>query len=397
LTTRPFAHLLALAAALLALLSGLGGVRPAFAQADESAAMAPRDVVDMVQPALAELPPVPQDFVRIDRGWIALELPRSVSDRADGLVRAAAELRERLSADLGQPVLDHVLVRIARTPEQMAELSPRGAPPPPYAAGVAHPSLHLALLALQAPETWEAPDLTELLRHELTHLALTDAVGGNHVPRWFDEGFAVHESGELPVARFWALWDATVSKRLLPLADLDRSFPMDRYDVNVAYAESADFVRFLMRDADRARYGSLVDRVRAGVPFARALEDAYGTDVAKLEYEWREDRSRRFGLAPVLTGSGLLWVVIVGLMVAAWMKRRRRAQATLAQWAREEAEQQARMQAAAAPFPQLASGRASDAQPAQDAPVSDVPSGRRSSLPPSLPLVEHDGRWYTLH
>jgi hypothetical protein len=397
LTTRPFAHLLALAVALLALLVGPGGVRLASAQVDEPAATSPRDVVDMVQPALADLPPLPPDFVHVDRGWIVLELPRSVSDRVDGLDRAAVELRERLSADLGQPVLDHVLVRIARTPEQMAELSPRGAPPPPYAAGVAHPSLHVALLALQAPETWEAPDLTELLRHELTHLALTDAVGGHHVPRWFDEGFAVHESGELPVARFWALWDATVSKRLLPLADLDRSFPMDRYDVNVAYAESADFVRFLMRDADRARYGSLVDRVRAGVPFARALEDAYGTDVAKLEYEWREDRSRRFGLAPILTGSGLLWVVIAGLMVAAWMKRRRRAQATLAQWAREEAEQQARAQAAAAAVSHLASASPSDAQPGQDASVPEVPSGRRSSLPPSLPLVEHDGRWYTLH
>jgi hypothetical protein len=397
LTTRPFAHLLALAVALLALLCGPGGVRPASAQADEPVATSPRDVVDMVQPALAELPPLPQEFVRVDRGWIVLELPRSVSDRVDGLARAAAELRERLRADLGQPVLDHVLVRIARTPEQMAELSPRGAPPPPYAAGVAHPSLHLALLALQAPGTWEAPDLTELLRHELTHLALTDAVGGHHVPRWFNEGLAVHESGEQSVARLWALWDATVSKRLLPLADLDHSFPMDRYDVNVAYAESADFVRFLMRDADRARYGSLVDRVRAGVPFDRALEDAYGTDVAKLEYEWREDRSRRFGLAPILTGSGLLWVVISGLMVAAWMKRRRRAQATLAQWAREEAEQQARAHAAAPTVPHLAAASASDAPPGPDASLPDVPSGRRSSLPPSLPLVEHDGRWYTLH
>jgi hypothetical protein len=346
----------------------------------------------MLQPSLAELPPIPQDFVRIDRGWIALELPRSVSDRVDGLERAATDLRERLSSDLGQPVLDHVLVRIARTPDQMAELSPRGAPPPPYAAGVAHPSLHLALLALQAPETWEAPDLTELLRHELTHLALTDAVGGHHVPRWFDEGLAVHESGELPVARFWALWDATVSKRLLPLADLDRSFPADRYDVNVAYAESADFVRFLMRDADRARYGSLVDRVRAGVPFGRALADAYGTDIAKLEYEWREERSRRFGLAPVLTGSGLLWVAIVGLMVAAWTKRRRRARAILAQWAREEAEQQARAQVALA-----ASREPASARPEPDGAVPAVPSGRRSSPPPTLPLVEHDGRWYTLH
>jgi hypothetical protein len=337
----------------------------------------------MVQPSAVELPPLPDDFVRVEAGWIVFELPLSVRDRADTLAHEADDSRARLAADLGQPVLDHVLVRIARTPDQMAELSPRGAPPPPYAAGVAHPSLHLALLALQAPQTWEAPDLSELLRHELAHLALTDAVDGHHVPRWFDEGFAIHESGEQPFARLWALWDATLSKRLLPLPELDRGFPMDRYEVNVAYAESADFVRYLMRDPDRARYGSLVERVRAGVPFDRALEDAYGTDIRKLEYEWREERGHRFGLWPVLTGSGLVWMVIVGLAGAAWVKRRRRAKAKLAQWAREEAEMDVAIAAAQEPAN----------VPADAVPSDVVPPARR----PSVPVVEHDGRWYTLH
>ncbi len=296
-------------------------------------------------------------------------------------------------------------------------------------------------MALQAPQTWEAPDLAELLRHELTHLALADAVGGHHVPRWFDEGLAVHESGELPMARFWALWDATLSKGLLPLEDLDRGFPSNRYQVNIAYAESADFVRYLMRDADRARYGSLVDRVRAGVPFGRALEDAYGTDMHKLEYEWRSERSHRFGLAPMLTGSGLLWIAMAGLMVAAWVKRRRRAKATLAQWAREE---EAELGAALAATRRLANSRGHGAlgehapvhgfgahasveelglrarahetgtdgtrpietggRPAGDAgtvgevgEVAAAPAGRGLNVPRSVPVVEHDGRWYTLH
>lgn len=403
---RVFARLVCFGMALL--LAVALGAPVAQAQAEELAATPPRDVVVMVQPSAAELPPLPQDFVRVDQGWITFELPRSVRDRVEGLTRDATAFRERLGADLGQPVLDHILVRIARTPDQMAELSPRGAPPPPYAAGVAHPSLHLALLALQAPQTWEAPDIAELLRHELTHLALTDAVGGHHVPRWFDEGLAVHESGELPLARFWALWDATLSKRLLPLEDLDRGFPSDRYEVNVAYAESADFVRYLMRDADRARYGSLVDRVRAGVSFDRALEDAYGTDMHKLEYEWRAERGHKFGLAPVLTGSGLLWMGMAGLMVAAWVKRRRRAKATLAQWAREEeaeldaviaASQKPANLGAHAHFAHLAGetqGSTADAGPAEMM-RETAPNSRRPSVPRTVPVVEHDGRWHTLH
>jgi hypothetical protein len=380
------ARLLALAALLLVLLLGAGR-----AAADEdgaggtegAGALPPRDVAVVVQPAAVALSTTPADFARIDDGWLTLEFPSSVRDRVEALARDAQEFRAQLAGDLGQPVLDHVLVRVARSPEQMAELAPVGAPPPEYAAGVAYPSMHLALLALQAPDTWEAPDLVELMRHELTHVALSDAVSGHHVPRWFDEGFAIHESGELPWARLRTLGEASVGHHLLPLSQLDRGFPTDRYDVNVAYAESADFVRFLGRDDERARFGSLVERVRGGQAFERALDDAYDTDLRKLEYDWREDVSQRFGVVPMLTGGGLLWVLIVGLAIAAFVKRRRRARAKLAQWAREEAE----MDAALAKSRERVVAASRPAE--DDAPLPEVR--------PSLPLVEHEGRWYTLH
>ena len=356
---------------------------PARSMADETTAdLPPRDVSVVVQPDAAKLPPLPGDFERLEHGWMTLELPSSIDDRGTPLLREADAFRSRLAEDFGQPAIEGVVVRVARTPEQMAELAPEGAPPPPYAAGVAYPSLHLVLLALRAPQTWDAPDLSELLAHELTHVALTDAVAGHHVPRWFDEGLAIHESGEVPWARTKTLWDATLGKHLLPLSYLDRGFPADSYEVNEAYAESADFVRFLMRDTDRARFGALLQRVRVGVPFDRTLEDAYGADVRKLEYEWREELGRRFGVIPMVTGGGLLWVAIAGLAGAAWLKKRRRAKVKLAEWAREEAEMDAALAASRAPSEGAAGVGADD----------DVPPRM-----PSVPVVEHDGRWHTLH
>jgi hypothetical protein len=355
--------------------------RPASALADDGPDLLPRDVNVVVQPDAAKLPPMPDGFERLDHGWLVVELPSSIRDRGDALLHDADEFRARLSGDFGQPPLEHILLRIARTPDQMAELAPPSAPPPPYAAGVAYPSLRLVLLTLQAPQTWDAPDLAELLGHELTHVALGDAVASHHVPRWFDEGLAIHESGELPWARTRTLWDATLGKSLLPLSYLDQGFPRDSYEVTEAYAESADFVRFLMRDADRARFGSLLERVRAGVPFDRTLEDAYGADVRKLEYEWREELSHRFGVIPMVTGGGLIWMLIVGLAGAAWLKKRRRAKIKLAEWAREEAEMDAVL---------AASRVAHDG--GSIVPVEDVPPRM-----PSIPVVEHDGRWHTLH
>jgi Peptidase MA superfamily len=358
------------------------------ARADDEASDAnpPRDVGVVVQPSSAKLPPAPPDFQRIERGWLTIEFPGSVRDRVEALVRDAEDFRERLSGEFGQPLLDQAMVRVARTPEQMAELAPQGAPPPPYAAGVAYPSAHLALLALQAPDTWDAPDLIELMRHELAHLALSDAVAGQHMPRWFDEGIAIHESGELPWARRMVLADASLGKRLLPFEDLDRGFPVDRYDVNVAYAESADFVSFLLRDADRVRFGSLIERVRGGAEFGRALEDAYGTDLRKLEYEWRSEVSRRFGIVPALTGGGLLWVIIAALAIVAWVKRRKRAKEKLELWAREEAQMELTIAQAAA-----------DRERAEKAPAvapeEEIPA--RPAI--GVPFVEHEGRRYTIH
>jgi hypothetical protein len=344
----------------------------------------PTDVGIVVQPAAVTLGDLPNDFQRIDAGWLVLEFPGSVRSRVEPLVREGEEFRSKLSDDLGQPVLEHALVRVARDPAQMASLAPRNAPPFEYAAGMAYESLNLVLLSLQAPGTWEAPDLGETFRHELSHLALADAAASHHLPRWFDEGLAIQESGELWFARWKTLGEASVSRRLIALAELDAAFPNDGPEVGLAYAEAADVVRFLMRGGDRARFGSLVQRVRAGVLFDRALEDAYGTDARTLEYQWREEVTHHFGLLPALTGGGLLWTFIVVLTVVAYVRKSRQARAKLAQWAREEAEAQAALVRPAV----LRS-------PAAEAPA--VADEAAPSPVPSVPVVEHEGRWYTLH
>jgi hypothetical protein len=191
------------------------------------------------------------------------------------------------------------------------------------------------------------------------------------------------------------LGEASVYHRLIPLDELDRSFPNDGAEVSLAYAQSADVVRFLMRGGDRARFGSLVQRVRAGAVFNRALEDAYGTDARKLEYEWREEVTHHFGLVPALTGGGLLWMLVVALTIAAYVKRSRQAKAKLAQWAREEAEAQARLVGQAGQLAQLRPVIVSS-PPAPDPAATDADAPEVAPMP-SIPVVEHEGRWYTLH
>jgi hypothetical protein len=343
----------------------------ALAEAPAQVAVQPRDVPWVLD---AKVPPIPASYQRKDAGWLQLAYVPGAYERVQPLLRDADEIKAKLAEELGEPVLDHVEVRIARTPEEMAQIAPAEVP---YASGIAFGELHLVVMTLTAPGSNEGVNLDEVFRHELAHIALADAVGGHHVPRWFNEGLAVFESGEAGALRYRTLMDAALSGTVMPLSDLDRGFPEDHYEVSIAYAESADFVRFLLRKADRLRFTALIERVRGGQAFDRALADAYASDLNKLEYQWREELRKRVTLVPVLTGGSFVWVLVIAALGIGWVKKRRRARATLARWEREES-------AALA-----ATARAAGASdPAADLPFQPAPD---------LPKVEHEGSWHTLH
>ena len=236
---------------------------------------APRDEPLVLQPEAVKIPAIPAEYTQKDLGWMTFSYPPGAEERVASSLDHAPEIKAQLERTLGQNVLTKVDVRIARTWEDMAKLAPEMVPPPAYATGVAYSSLHLVLVSLTAPgPATDGTDVEEVFRHELAHIALQDATLGHHVPRWFNEGFAIHASGESRYLRWKTLENATLAKSILPLSDLDQGFPTDNYEVSVAYAESADFVHFLVRDGDESRFATAVSHVREGTPFDRALGDA---------------------------------------------------------------------------------------------------------------------------
>ncbi len=353
-------------------------------EASPSLTAGPADSPLVVHAASVRIPAVPSDYLEQDLGWLKLRYTPRARELVKPLIRDAEDVKARLGATFGHPVLDRVEVRVGATFEEMATLAPDGMPPPPYASGLAYRGLNLVLLTLRPPDpNGEVEDLNEVFRHELVHVALEDAVLSRQVPRWFHEGLAIHVSGEDRWKRLHSLWSAVLNGNLVPLNELDKRFGGDRprYEVTYAYAEAADFVRFLLRDGDQARFAALINRVRGGQPFEQAIADAYGTDLRKLEYQWTEGLSKRYTVLPVLTGGSLLWVGVIVLLVAGYIRRRRRTKETLARWEREEAAELAALEALRDPEHQALLEEAADTALAKA----------------GVPLIEHGGRWHTLH
>jgi peptidase MA superfamily protein len=364
------------------------------ADAPPAVSALPSSVADAPRTARGALrmPAVPVGFNSYDGGWIRFVYHPSSRERVQPLIAQADAVRHELIERLGFPALTEVRVEIARTPGEMATFAPAGAPYPDYAAGVAYSEIGLVLLSLTPVHAGTEQDLGEVFRHELAHVALHDAVNGQPIPRWFNEGFAVLASGETSFTRMRTMLMANVGGSLIPLHDIERSFPNDETQAQVAYAEAVDVVRFLIRREDVHRFHALIQNMRDGAAFDKAVLTAYSVDLTTLELEWRDDVSRRYTFWPILLSGTGFWAVALGIFVWAWRRRRRRDRLTLQQWAREEAAEDvlrarlaARTEAARV---HIVLSRNPEGGPAQATPAL---------FEVEVPRVEHDGQWHTLH
>lgn len=236
-------------------------------------------------------------------------------------IEGAESARTKLLADLGGdqdgPVVE---VRFARNIEEMRTLCPRQ--PPGWADAVAFWPDNIIVISLTTNHH-RPVSLDTVFRHELSHVALRWVVGDAEVPRWFNEGLAIVESGELPFKRLQLLWPGAARGQITPLKQLERRFPTREFQANQAYAESADFVRFLARYRGRWRFQELLQRLRRGENFYGAMSATWGESVRDLERAWHRDVRRRYSVVPTVTAGMTLWVAVACLAFFTYIKRRR--------------------------------------------------------------------------
>jgi hypothetical protein len=310
-------------------------------------------------------------------GAVTWAYPDSERSRVAELIDGFDEHWAKVVDDFGVNIDDELVIRVARNPREMRALAPIGHPPPDYATGVAYSSSGLILLTMSAPETWEPPELEVVLVHELSHVALHRAVLGNSLPRWFNEGVAIHQSEVRLLPRMESLLRAAAQRSMLRLSELDKRFPDRPHEVNVAYAQSADVIGFLRRDRnDQRRFHHMIQSLRDGETFDTALATAYGWTRVGLERQWRESLRTRYRILPALFAGSTIWVAAAILVIFAYRRRRRYHHMKIEQMAYRE--QIDALNAASQPPP--------------------APLGRSEvAADGAIPIIEHDGESHTLH
>jgi hypothetical protein len=246
------------------------------------------------------------------------------------LIENADQVATRLAAELGQGWTQRTRVLVAGSLDDFRASLPAKAELSPEVVGVALGRENLIVLR-------NHPRLPEVFAHEASHIALFRATGGRPLPRWFVEGFAAYQAGEGSFDRLASLIRASVSNTLIPLRDLEHHFPARADASDLAYAQSAELVSYLLGTYGRGPFRALLRRIAAGEPFFKALVLAYRVSVEDLEEQYLRDLGTRYNWVPIVTGTATLWMGITLVFLLAYFRKRRAMRHQLARLDQEEA------------------------------------------------------------
>jgi len=210
----------------------------------------------------------------------------------------------------------------------MTALAP-GAPP----WSVAVTSGDTMVFRLDLVDHDPANSLDLVLKHETVHFVLNRLPA--RLPRWFEEGLAVHFAGLAYLEPDATLERYAAAGNLPPFAEADRLFEGGASEAALGYkmgqrAVSA-FVRRFGDDAVRR----LVRALGEGATFPDAFRDATGVDLGSFEARWRKEVTPAlpFWLFVIYENVDLALLCAAGLLAALgylrWRLRRERAMSGL--------------------------------------------------------------------
>lgn len=203
---------------------------------------------------------------------------------------------------------------------------------PEWGAALAFPQSRRIVMQGRAAGS-DAGDPVEVLRHELAHLALHEAMG-ELPPRWFDEGYAS------VAAREWRREDALTANMALvlrgtpSLAQLEDAFRGGTVGAQAAYAFSYRAVTDLAALDPERGLTLFLPYWRESGSMDQGIRRAFGITLADFERRFQSQTRRRYGALALFADLSLvlfvLTLLILPFIVSRHLRDRRRLRVLLA-------------------------------------------------------------------
>lgn len=192
------------------------------------------------------------------------------------------------------------------------------------------------ILNLEALRAAEPEERLRTIGHELVHIILGDLAGEDaHVSFFLHEGLAQLLAGQSDIGQSVRLAWAMLLRKPIPMTDLIFTFPYAGPQTDLAYAQSAAFVRYIAEkelhydDTSHLFRDFLSNPEKAKTIFARLSDTEI---VVEMERNWHGGEKGSRNLLLILSSSGVLWGFMTLLFLYAYLAKRRTRGAVIAEW-----------------------------------------------------------------
>jgi hypothetical protein len=210
---------------------------------------------------------------------------------------------------------------------------------PDWIAGFARDATNQIVIFPSRSVQYPHQSLDDVLRHEVAHILIARASGGQAVPRWFNEGLA------MAAERSWRFEDQTrlffqiVLGPAPGLMDIERWFRGGETNQGRAYALSGALVRDLLEQHGQNAGAGILAGVRRGATFDQAFRDTTGMTPGAAESDFFQRQRVWTTWVPIVTSSAAIWIIVTFIALAAIRRRRKRDVVLREKWEQEDREE----------------------------------------------------------
>jgi hypothetical protein len=206
----------------------------------------------------------------------------------------------------------------------------------PWVSGFAVGESNLIVMFPARSPGYPDNTLEDVLRHEIAHVLIWRASGGQPLPRWFNEGLAMEVERQRRFRDQTQLLYQLVTGGETDLQRLDRLFSGGESDQTRAYALAGAFVHELVGRHGPGACAEILVRVSRGIGFDNAFADVIGATPGHEEAEFWHRQRIWTSWFPIVTSTATLWLVVTLLALLAIYVRRRRDRKIEEQWENED-------------------------------------------------------------
>ncbi|MCK4385751.1 MAG: hypothetical protein KAW52_05750 [candidate division Zixibacteria bacterium] len=240
---------------------------------------------------------------------------------------------QRISSFLDDTLTQVISVYVVDSDEEFRSLIGGGFPD--WGIGCAIPRRNIIVLKSPLHFNYHRP-FSELVAHELAHIFLGNLAKGVALPRWLDEGFAMHQSHEWRIGQDVAVARAVLTGSLLRLSEIESVNAFREKKAQLAYTESFLAVSYLAHEYGEEAIRELVEHLASGTSKDLAFLNTIGSNYLTFQLEFETHIKSKYSWISFFGDTFLLWMGLAFLIVFLYFVKKRHTKKVLKEWELEE-------------------------------------------------------------